>query len=115
MKMRPLILLPIAAFLLVACGSTSRLRSRLDFLVEYGATKEQVVAEFGAPVSTTRAADGEVCVFVPNGSSKTRTIRRVVDGKETVESTTTLVPGKLRLTLTFRNGNLVAHAISPNR
>lgn len=105
----------LAALLLAACGSTAKLRSRLDFLVDYGATKEQVVAEFGAPVSTTRTPDGEVCVFIPNSSSKTKTVKRVIDGKEVVESTTTSTPGRLKLTLTFRNGKLVNHLESPNR
>lgn len=105
----------LLAVVLLGCGSTARTRGRLDFLVDYGATKQQVIAEFGQPESTTRTPEGELCVFIPSGSSKTRTVRRVVDGKEQVESTTTSVPGKLRMSMLFRDDKLVSYTLAPNR
>jgi prophage DNA circulation protein len=104
------------AISLLGCGTTARLRQRLDWLVELRATASQLVAEYGEPVSRRAAPDDlEFVEFVYGTRSSSRTVARVADGVATSETITTTVPGKLRIVAQLRQGKLVSYELVPNR
>ena len=81
-----------------------------------GATRDQIIAEFGEPESISASAAGEtVMVFVSKGRSSTRTVTKVVDGVAATETITTSTPGKLRLVLVFRENVLIRQSVQSNR
>lgn len=106
----------ILAILIVGCGTTSRVRGRMEWLVDLGVTKPQLVAEYGEPVASRQAEGGiEVLEFVYGTRSSSRTVTRVVDGKSTSETVVTTVPGKLRIIALLKQGKLVSFDLRPNR
>ena len=116
LPLRHLLALLLLGLSVVGCGTTARTRDRLDYLVRIGATKGQIIAEFGEPESVSPGAQGEtIMTFISKGRSSTRTITKVVDGVSTTETTTTSTPGKLRLVLAFKDDILIRQSVQANR
>lgn len=106
----------ILTALLVGCGTTSRVRARMEWLVDLGVTRPQLVAEYGEPAASRQAEGGiEVLEFVYGTRSSSRTITRIVDGKSTSETVVTTVPGKLRILAYLKEGRLDSFDLRPNR
>jgi len=94
--MLPLILMLMAA--IVGYATTSCVRSRMDWLVELGVSKSQLLAEYGESVARRLAEGGfEVLEFVYGTRSSSRTLTRLIDGKSTTETVIATTPGKLRI------------------
>ena len=105
----------LAAVLLVGCGTTSRIRGRLDYLIRIRATQAQVVAEFGQPSKVETTSNGTVLTIVSPSKTTSRTVTRTVNGKAETETISTTVPGKLRMILTFVDDRLVSQTVERNQ
>lgn len=116
LPLRHLLALLLLGLSVFGCGTTARTRERLDYLVKIGATKDQIIAEYGEPESVSAGVAGEtVMVFVSKGRSSTRTVTKTVNGVAATETITTSTPGKLRLVLVFRENVLIRQSVQPNR